>query len=461
MATEEAVEPTKPSLITEDVVLNVIAELVSEAPSDDVKNCLKAYEYGKSLRQLSSSFHAFSKPVLVSTLDYLNVPNQDNYVKATNVENVICRIQNLLPDVCNMCKGVYCTKNNQSMLLSCVICGQEIHHDCLIKLLPPNTEGENITKPCNLTKEQVKALINPCNIPGMIYVCQACTTTHVPNPETGLKKRSKNVPKVAPTEDLKNKNDPLVASTAAQQTKNVDTKKGESEDKCITRKDERVCKFFLNKKCKYGIRGDGCQFAHPTLCKKLMKYGHSEKGCKKGNKCDMFHPKMCRESLNTGTCTFENCRFYHVSGTKKVEPSTPFSTVPEHHKHQNRYDQKRKSIDNDVFLDMQSQVFQSLKMELLEAMDMRLATVFSQVQNQQSYQQNMMASKWSNQVVNPMRGMENHPHVNWNVNPEYYAPLSTPILNKSVNGSQDQMKSVPGQQMFSPAPHSGLNTANQ
>ena len=81
------VEPNNTSLITEDVVQDLIAELISEAPSQNIKNCLKTYEYGKSLRQLSSSFGNISKEVLVSTLDYLNVPNQNDYVKATNVEN--------------------------------------------------------------------------------------------------------------------------------------------------------------------------------------------------------------------------------------------------------------------------------------------------------------------------------------------------------------------------------------
>ena len=49
------------SLITEDVVQTVIAELTVDAPNLEVKSCLKAYEYGKSIKQLTAAFQQFNK----------------------------------------------------------------------------------------------------------------------------------------------------------------------------------------------------------------------------------------------------------------------------------------------------------------------------------------------------------------------------------------------------------------
>ena len=98
------------SPVTEDAVKTLIAELVVHAPSDKVKKCIQAYEYGKTIKQLNNAFKPFLQDDLVSTLTYLNVPNQANYKKDTNIDNLICRIQNLLPDTCAMCNKIYCVK---------------------------------------------------------------------------------------------------------------------------------------------------------------------------------------------------------------------------------------------------------------------------------------------------------------------------------------------------------------
>ena len=37
------------SPVTQDVVQNTVAELMVDAPSSDIKDCIKAYEYGKNL----------------------------------------------------------------------------------------------------------------------------------------------------------------------------------------------------------------------------------------------------------------------------------------------------------------------------------------------------------------------------------------------------------------------------
>ena len=61
-------------------------------------------------------------------------------------------------------------KNSDPSLLSCEICGQDIHNDCLInavnKSLPQGSEG-NVT----LSKEEIKKILNPLNITGWHYIC--------------------------------------------------------------------------------------------------------------------------------------------------------------------------------------------------------------------------------------------------------------------------------------------------
>ena len=43
-----------------------------------------------------------------------------------------------------------------------------------------------------------------------------------------------------------------------------------------------VCRFYLQKSCKNGRKGDDCKFAHPKLCFNYVKRGDERGGCKKG-----------------------------------------------------------------------------------------------------------------------------------------------------------------------------------
>ena len=77
------------SPVTADAVQAVIADLCVDAPSSDIKDCLKTYQYGKGLKQLTSLFNNFSQECLAKTLGYLNDENRENYLKPANVESVI------------------------------------------------------------------------------------------------------------------------------------------------------------------------------------------------------------------------------------------------------------------------------------------------------------------------------------------------------------------------------------
>ena len=426
MASTGTVDETNSTPITLEAVQTLIAELVTEAPTSDVKKCLKAYEYGKDIRQLKAVFNQFSKAVLVSTLDYLNVPDQSKYVKATNVENIICRIQNLLPDICSMCNEVYSTKNGQCMLLNCAICGQEVHKECLQKLLASSTTEDAASDNINtLNKDDLLAIINPFKIPGFVYICQPCTANNIPNPEAGLKKGSKKS-----TNDTSKSNpseNPLVpVSTVSTSSVDRTKEEGGKNEESIKKP---ICKFFLHKKCKFGIKGEKCKYTHPTLCKKLLKFGHSEKGCKMGNKCEFFHPKMCNQSLNKRECKFENCRFYHVSGTKRVDSKN----IPGlHHPYRELQESSQYHVQ-DAFLGPQSQALQNLRMEILEAMDMRLAIVMSKMQNQHPYQRQPPLPQGT---INAALSNVSQWGANRNVNPDYPDQQNCYMMDSTKNGQQ-------------------------
>ena len=82
-----------------------------------------------------------------------------------------------------------------------------------------------------------------------------------------------------------------------------------------------VCKYYLQKGCKHGKKGSGCNYSHPKLCFSYIKRGEKSGGCKKGDQCNYVHPKLCRRALDSRVCTNERCRFYHVTGTRFTRPA--------------------------------------------------------------------------------------------------------------------------------------------
>ena len=106
----------------------VIAALCAEAPNDNIRNCLRKYEPKKPTWQIEKAFKSFKKDVLVETLDYLGVPEMDQYLASILPHELICRIQNLFPDKCDICKKGYCVKLDENPIVSCVVCWQGYHN---------------------------------------------------------------------------------------------------------------------------------------------------------------------------------------------------------------------------------------------------------------------------------------------------------------------------------------------
>ena len=81
-----------------------------------------------------------------------------------------------------------------------------------------------------------------------------------------------------------------------------------------------ICHFYKNGKCKHGKDGQDCRFEHPNICKKILYNGlkkFNSKGC--DSNCAEFHPNACRDSLSQKACSRNECRFFHLKGTKKMD----------------------------------------------------------------------------------------------------------------------------------------------
>ena len=353
----------------------IIAQLCFEAPNLEVRNCLRLYNPKNSIRQHKMEFGKCQKSVLVSSLRYLHVTDQDQFTKPTCVNNLICRIQNLLPDQCNICSNEYCVKRDEISLLTCEICGQGSHNTCILDQFGVLPEEQDAFDP-----QQALDKLNPTGLPGLHYLCGACEESIIPDKGAGLLKRKpvvanpsepgkgSSVVRSIPLND-QSEEDEEVSGADAQDT-SVD---GGTPAQPIKSKVSKICPFYRKGICRYGSSGKGCPNEHPRPCKKLLQHGNkAPNGCTLGRaRCDKFHPKMCHYSLLKGVCHDSNCKLRHVTGTKKV----PVETA--------NMDKNKKKIprdllvgrdaasggNSDAFLDLLSR----LKVEMLEAVDARIA----------------------------------------------------------------------------------------
>ena len=148
--------------LSEDDVNSVIAEVTTSAPTEDIKNVLRTYEYGKTIRTLEKEFNRHKVTDLEKTSAHLNIDNGTKYLKPELINNIICRIQNLFPEKCGICNEVYCTKNNDKPLLPCAQCGQEAHAPCLLSKLGIDDTPD---------KNTVQKMINPFSLNDLFYFC--------------------------------------------------------------------------------------------------------------------------------------------------------------------------------------------------------------------------------------------------------------------------------------------------
>ena len=117
-----------------------------------------------------------------------------------------------------------------------------------------------------------------------------------------------------------------------------------------------ICKFYKNGHCN---KEEGkCRFLHPKICRKFKQFGGVEdnnKGCP--SNCGFFHPNACRSSLKNKTCTYKECKFYHLIDTKiiqrkyeKTQNNAPKKVYSKNQSDHSKKELKPKNINTQKFV---------------------------------------------------------------------------------------------------------------
>ena len=445
--------------IRQDTVEYVLGELCANTADNDVRDVLRRYQPSLTTKQLTSRLGAHLKDTLEKVAVYLNCDSKGK--KDEIVLNIIVRIQNLLPDTCQICHETFRFKIAEDPLIACDICGQEVHKPCFLKLL-------------GLTSQNGPVNINPLKIPGLHYLCKPCEDEVIPKdqipkwyepPEScticdqNCPHKQKQTPNsnswelscitgannnadrnVASSASTSNQqiDEPLITSTqlptgaiphnslddqsvapiamepvitpneteiqivqqavdesntlsnAVSETINIsDVHEPNAEASnsssgitlgekttTINKKSKRVCNFYKKNICKHGQKGKNCSFQHPVPCQKLILHGiDKNKGCKLGKKCPEFHPKMCFNSIQKSKCVDTECTLMHIRGTWKKPAKSPKNDAQQSHHAVDEQTTSNKTESSDSFLEM----VRLLEVKLMEAMDLKIATLLSQL----------------------------------------------------------------------------------
>ena len=360
---------------------NILTELCSTAPATDVRDCLRKFKGGINFtyKEQYNSLFPCQKPVVVNTLEFLGCHKDwKDFVKPQCVHELVCRLQNLLPDVCEFCDNLYSVSKDEHSLLSCAKCGQGAHTSCLLEKL-------GFTAADNLSADDVSALINPYSLTGLSYFCKLCKEDYIPSSEVGRKVASKKkrdtvIKPPAVSKVNSAVNEPLLQVSQGDLNNERSPENHNSQNENHTPQDgvskDVICNFYAKGTCKYGISGKGCKFSHPRICKKYLNYGNRhEKGCK-DKQCKFFHPKLCPLSFSKNGCDRSCTMVYHA---KLVSKTKSFKSKQRPKKNITNDDscpqqENQSSVLSNDFLE----VLQSFKTEMLQQMELKMALLISQ-----------------------------------------------------------------------------------
>ena len=407
----------------------LIAELCLRCPDEQIRKHLQLYEYGRGTDYIRKKLGAVTNEHLTNLLVFLyndKVKHRIPTLKKNLVHDIIGRIQNLLPDICAFCNTEYKVDFDEEPIMPCAHCYQSSHKDCVVKLINTKLFNDPVEHP---TETQVKALINPYNIPGVHYLCKACDTKIIQNIakkeiskiNTTLEDPNEIIEVISVSKDNDTENNTQI-SKETNNTSNTDqdkifvsnfrsrlkqkeindshpiqsstqnntkTKPQKSQQKADTDTNNKknVCKFYEKGSCTHGPSGDNCNYAHPEICRKYTQHGSRQpKGCNRGKKCKYLHPVMCIYSMRKGECMNSRCSFRHILGTKRPPPNATINNdskgarITENESRPN-IDIKENNNNNntnalpDHFLAM----IRLVKAEFLKEMDAKLEKMSSQM----------------------------------------------------------------------------------
>ena len=311
----------------------VLADLCLNAPSNEIRDCLRSYTLGTSMNELHRTIKSKNnRAALENTLIYLEAKID---ISKYNVDGLayqlIYRIENFLPEMCRHCNQEYCDKIGETPLLSCHVCGQGAHTSCVFDLLSIDSADRG-----TFTPDEALAKINPLMLPELHYLCTGCVESYLPDKTEGLKKKAKDEHNRQRTTSVAaqpaDETDDGDGETTNDRTENPPDSNRESapddneqqqntQNQNPTVQQIDICTYYKRGVCRYGISGRQCPKNHPKACKKLLEHGNrGPRGCTAGRSCDKFHPIMCQSSLRKRECFNEDCKLVHISGTKRVRP---------------------------------------------------------------------------------------------------------------------------------------------
>ena len=418
---------SNPGPVTAGSKKSVLAALCTGAPTNEIRDCLRCYDISKSTAAIERRMAAVSAPNLIATMTYLGVPGQECYVKGAIIRNLVCRIENLLPDTCFICENEYTIAKDEIPLLTCAFCGQGIHSPCLLQLMEVSSEDQDSFGP-----EEIQKRINPYNMPGIFYICHCCEKEKIPSEDNGKKKnhsnRNDNISSINDTRDatqsIQSDNGAAVEDSVSNAPENVfqgdenenpirteelihrerlaseqrgsagqrrslppDPRQNVQRDRAdgvVQRAEadgQRICSFYRKGTCRFGISGRGCSRSHPKPCRRFMQHGNrNPRGCSSGSDCPKFHPRVCSSSLSRGECLNEKCSYPHIKGTRRL--NTPVIRSPDRRQFNRRHQMEdsemgeKGTYNKEDFLS----ALAVLKMELVDSFERKLQTLQAQIQ---------------------------------------------------------------------------------
>ena len=310
-----------PGPVTPEQYTARLAEILTDAPTDDIKKILSGWRVDKPRNTFLEELKKLKIPGLNTSVAWLlNVTVTHDNVKKLKQDqltsSVTTVLESLLPDECDQCREVFHFKIGDKPRISCSACLQGFHPKCLDEKL-----GENGILP---------------DLPWKVsYLCTYCAPRYAMMSNGGTAPSLSDKRRTLAEELARARNDgggeeeeedflpvsQLVTSavdtlgTQGDSTTEADNPAEERE----MSKSDKTCALFLKGECQFGVKGKECPDLHPKPCKTFMKWGNiHDNGCKNGAssetepdvvQCDQgIHSQVCPDSMSF-KCNKEDCTF--------------------------------------------------------------------------------------------------------------------------------------------------------
>lgn len=276
----------------------IIGAVLAQCVDADTKKVLSAFDKDKSrcanIKVISSvKYHkehleATSQILRDFTADHF--PHAATFFKVPEAKykshiatDIVDVILSMAPTQCRVCKATYIATSaaNTDSTISCLMCGRKSHTNCFNDYTIDNNAG-------------------------VVFLCDPCLT----KTETATVLEN-DAPTSIPSSQ------PPGSEAVVEEIKHDD-----DEDEAAP-KDE-ICPLYRLGTCPHGLRGkkliDGepCQYRHPPRCHYFTgKYG-TPGGCRLKDRCHFFHPPLCENSVKLKICLKNDCKDFHLPGTKRT-----------------------------------------------------------------------------------------------------------------------------------------------